>query len=151
MGPRVRIRLAPAKSLQTISSSASLAPPQCLRLGAAHGRDNGMVKRKYALGISGAEFPVFRHTLKKSSQIELLKSYILSYNPRLLVKSLPDLDAAPSRLRMPQALDFGGSTSISGMQCSCSSVESRDRACVSEPPTRWKRTGLYPLPTSGQP
>ena len=72
-----------------------------------------------------------------------------SYSPLLLLKSLPDPDAA--RPRMPQALDFGPSTSISVEQCSCSSVELRDRACVSEPPTRWKRTGLYPLPTSGQP
>src|SRR5215475_15447247 len=45
---------------------------------------------------------------------------------------------------MPQVLDSGRSASISGVQCSCSSVELRDRACVSEPPTRWKRTGLYP-------
>src|SRR5215469_5625095 len=50
--------------------------------------------------------------------------------------------------RMPQALDPGRSASILGAQCSCSLVESRDRACVSEPPPRWKRTGLYPLPTS---
>ena len=43
-----------------------------------------------------------------------------------------------ARPRMPQALDPGRSASISGVQCSCSWVESRDRVCVSEPPTRWK-------------
>src|SRR6516165_1767413 len=45
---------------------------------------------------------------------------------------------------MSQALDPAGSASILAVQCSCSWVESRDRACVSEPPTRWKRTDLYP-------
>src|ERR1700730_7637890 len=35
-------------------------------------------------------------------------------------------------------LDPARSVSILGVQCSCSWVESRDRACVSEPPTRWK-------------
>src|SRR6516165_10851355 len=52
---------------------------------------------------------------------------------------------------MSRALDCARSVSILAAQCSCSWVESRDRACVSEPPTRWERTGLYPLPTSGQP
>src|SRR5215472_6469232 len=55
-----------------------------------------------------------------------------------------------SRPRMSQALDPARSASILAVQCSCSWVESRDRACVSEPPTRWKRSGLYPLPKSGQ-
>src|SRR3984893_11327393 len=35
-------------------------------------------------------------------------------------------------------LDPARSVSILGVQCSCSWVESRDRACVSEPPMRWK-------------
>ena len=42
------------------------------------------------------------------------------------------------RPRMPQALDLGRSASILDVQCSCFSVESRDRACESEPPMRWK-------------
>src|SRR6516164_5116985 len=45
---------------------------------------------------------------------------------------------------MSRALDCARSVSILAVQCSCSWVESRDRACVSEPPTRWERTGLYP-------
>src|SRR5262249_41856726 len=39
---------------------------------------------------------------------------------------------------MPQALDPGRSASILDLQCSYSWVESRDRACVSEPRTRWE-------------
>jgi hypothetical protein len=94
-------------------------------------------------------FPAFGHTLKKSSKIELCNNYILSYNPRSLFKSLDA--AATSRPGCRRHLIPPGSVSISAVQCSCSWVESRDRACVSEPPTWWKRTDLYPLPTSGQP
>ena len=43
-----------------------------------------------------------------------------------------------SRRGQRLTLDLGRSASILGEQCSCSWVESRDRACVSEPPTRWK-------------
>src|SRR5216683_5352651 len=43
-----------------------------------------------------------------------------------------------SRRGQRLTLEPGGSASILGAQCSCSWVESRDRACVSEPPTRWK-------------
>ena len=34
-------------------------------------------------------------------------------------------------------------TSILAAQCSCPSVESRDRACESEPPTRWKLVRVF--------
>ena len=76
-----------------------------------------------------------------------------TYDP-LLLSNISHLQISTRRRvlpwpRMPQALDPGRSASILGVQCSCSLVESRDRACVSEPPTRWKRTGLYPLPTFG--
>jgi hypothetical protein len=68
-------------------------------------------------------------------------------NPRSpAVAVAPDRDRrrVPALPRMPGTCTRR-CASILGVQCSCFLVESRDLACVSEPPTRWKAGPVFIL------